>query len=80
MKNPTCPYVSTEVLEKVNYLLAGEILNLYYPDVHVLPITVEGEVYREYLYSDNYIFRYGCYEYTLNFKGEIYTIILVNND
>ena len=62
---------------------------MYYPDFYVLPLTPEGESYREYLLSEEYIdkriskpsiLRYGIEEYNFKYKGEMYLAILVNND
>jgi hypothetical protein len=78
--HPRQPSVPTKLYERVYYLLASEILDLYYPDVYVLPTTPDGEVHREMLYGEYDIFRYGCYEYSINYENELYTIILVNND
>ena len=78
--HPMQPSVPTKLWEKVNYLFESELLDLYYPDLYVIPTTIDGEIYREQLYNEYDIFRYGCYEYSITYEGEIYTIILVNND
>lgn len=57
-----------------------ELDNLYYPDLYILPLTVDGEVILENLRTYYYIDRYGSYCYTKKYKGEYYNIILVNND
>jgi len=80
INHPPGPKVSIEISKKANYLLELEISSLYCPNVYVIPTTVSGEVYREMLYVEYDISRYGCYEYTLNHNSELYTIILVNND
>lgn len=53
---------------------------LYYGDLIVLPLTVEGEIERERLYRDEEIGWYGAYEKNFTFNGVTYLAILVNND
>ncbi len=57
-----------------------ELDNLFYPELYVLPITENGELYRDFLYNELEIDRYGSHERNMMF-GEIpYLVILVNND
>ncbi len=63
---------------------------LYHPDLIILPLTIEGELQREYLYDYHHddngnlihqsINRYGAYEYNFKFDDGTYLAILVNND
>lgn len=62
---------------------------MYHPDLHVLPLTPEGEARRQYLISEEYtdkriskpsILRYGIEEYNFEYEGNTYLAILVNND
>ncbi len=62
---------------------------LYHPDMYILPLTPEGEDIYDYLSEYQFedgnciwqsIFRYGAYAYNVKYEGEIYNVILVNND
>ena len=58
-----------------------ELSYLYYPDLIVLPLTEKGEIERIRLYDEpQFIGQYGAYEHNFKFNGEIYLVILVNND
>lgn len=54
--------------------------NLYYPDLYILPISIEGQIELERLYSEYHIGRYGAYECNFTYEGELYLAVLVNND
>lgn len=57
-----------------------DLSELYYGELIVLPLTVEGEIERERLYRDEEIGWYGAYEKNFTFNGVMYLAILVNND
>lgn len=57
-----------------------DLSELYYGDLIVLPLTVEGEIERDRLYREEEIGRYGAYEKNFTFNGVTYLAILVNND
>jgi hypothetical protein len=83
-------YNTDKIKTFLRYQNDVELDNLYYPDLYILPLTIEGEQRREYLYEYHHdpngnlihqsIHRYGAYEYNFNYMGEIYLAILVNND
>lgn len=56
------------------------LLDLYYPNLYVLPITPEGEVELIRMYNEEDIYRYGAYESTLKFNDDLFTVLIVNND
>jgi len=70
-------------------LLSEQMSNLYYPSMYIFPLTPEGEDLYDYIstyqiengecvwYS---IFAYGAYAYNVEYEGEIYNVVLVNND
>lgn len=67
------------------YNAAGErfdnvLLDLYCPDMYVLQIHPKAEEFRNELYNEHMIGRYGAYEYNFEFEGELYVVIIVNND
>jgi len=67
-----------------------ELMELYQPELVVLPITPEGEQRREWLSMNHYddkgvithqdVHCYGAVEHNFNYRGEEYLAILVNND
>lgn len=81
---------SDKLYAYVDTLFAEELATLCYPQTYILPVTPQGEVEREYLLNDQFddnddltwqsVRRYGCSEHTITFEGELYTVILVNND
>jgi len=74
------PQVDKNVYEHANELYKEDLDMLYYGDLYVIPITLEGEEYRMYLYEECWIGSYGAYERNFTYGGEIYLAILVNND
>ena len=71
-------------------LFKNELNNLYYPDMYILPLTPEGEEILEYISDYQYndkgqliwdsIYRYGAYTINVKYEGDIFNVILVNND
>lgn len=67
-----------------------ELDMLYHPDMYILTITPEGESIREYILEYHHnkkgdlvwtsISRYGYASYSITYEGDIYNVILVNND
>lgn len=74
------PYVHNDVYKYVSKLYKEELVQLYYGDLYVIPITLEGEEYRMYLHDECCIGSYGAYESNFTYDGEVYLVILVNND
>lgn len=78
------------IYEYCSDLLKNELDNLYYPNMYILPLTPDGEEIFDYIsdyqYNDNgeliwdSIFRYGAYPRNVKYQGEIFNVILVNND
>jgi hypothetical protein len=70
--------------------LCDELDSLTHPDMYILPLTPNGEVIREYIseYHHNKdgdliwtsISRYGYVSYNMEYEGDVYNVILVNND
>jgi len=58
----------------------SEITELYCPGIYIFPISVSGELYREFLLKDWVSCEYGCYEHNFEFEGETYLLLLENND
>ena len=50
---------------------------LYEPDLIILPLTVDSEHERESLYGT---FNYGCKEYNVKYKKEMFNVIIATND
>lgn len=69
-----------KVLDYFKDKFKQELDQLYYGTIYFLPLTIEGEEFREYLYNEEWIGKYGCKEYLQEYKGELYNVILVNND
>lgn len=72
-------------IEKDVYLYARDLFadflcGLYHPDLYILPISIEGETYRDFLYDEYDIARYGAYEINIKHNGVDYLCIIVNND
>ena len=74
------PYIHRDVYKFVSELYKDDLDMLYYGDLYVIPITLEGEEYRIHLYEECCIGSYGAYEHNFIYNGEIYLVILVNND
>ncbi len=72
--------VSREVVQHATKLFELDLSELYYGSLYVLPLTQEAEMYREMLYKEGEIWRYGAYEINFKYKDETYLAILVNND
>lgn len=68
------------ILHFVKNKFEVELLNLYYPSIYIIPLSVDGEQYREYLQTEWQICEYGCSEYNFEFDNTTYLAILVNND
>ena len=68
------------IQEYANKFFKNELSYLYYPDLHILPLTPKGEEQRKYLYNECDIARYGAYEFNFHYNFETYLAILVNND
>lgn len=70
--------------------LKTELDMLTHPDMYILTITAEGESIREYILEYHHdkdgnltwtaISRYGYASYNINYEGDVYNVILVNND
>tara|TARA_R110002096_G_scaffold268963_2_gene462767 strand:+ start:136 stop:426 length:291 start_codon:yes stop_codon:yes gene_type:complete len=68
----------TGIYDYVKKLLFMELNSeLYEPDLIVLPLTVDSEHERESLYST---FNYGCKEYNVKYKKELFNVIIATND
>lgn len=71
-------------------LFRKELEELNHPDIIVLPLTKEGEEYREWLYKSHHnelgdlvhqsIGRYGATEHNFEYKGDTFLAILIDND
>ena len=71
-------------------LLKNELDNLYYPDMYILPLTPDGEEILEYISDYQYddkgqlvwdsIYRYGAHTINVMYEGDVFNVILVNND
>ena len=72
--------VSGEVVQHAVKLFELELSELYYGSLYILPLTQEAEMYREMLYKEGDIGRYGAYEINFKYKNETFLAILVNND
>ena len=66
-----------------------ELNCLYYPSVYIFPLTPEGEELYDYITHYHFengkmvwesVYRYGAHAYNMEFEGEIYNVVLVNND
>ena len=51
-----------------------------YSTIHVLPLTIEGEIERKRLYFEDGVGNYGTIEMNFNYGGDVFLAILVNND
>jgi hypothetical protein len=69
-----------EVLNHFKDKFKEQLGQLYYGTMYVLPLSVEGEEFLEYLYNEGWIDKYGCNVYLQEYKKELYNVILVNND
>jgi hypothetical protein len=74
------PYVHSNVVRYAALKFENELSQLYYGDLYILPLTVEGEEYRMMLFEKYWIGQYGAYEINFTYNGEVYLAILVNND
>jgi len=78
------------IREYVKELLANDMAGMSFPGLIILPITQEAEEVREYLMSYQYdengnminepITEFGAYDNTVEYQGEKYNAILINND
>jgi len=48
--------------------------------VHILPLTVEGEIELKRLYNEDWIGQYGAYEKNFEYNNETFLAVIVNND
>jgi hypothetical protein len=55
---------------------------LYYPNIYIFPLTPEGEELMELFFKEIISCRYGTYTFTntCDIDGEIYNIVIENND
>lgn len=69
--------------------LKYELDSLCYPDIYIFPLTPEGEEIYNYISQYHFengkciwysIFAYGAYPHNVEYEGEIYNVVLVNND
>ena len=79
----------TGIYKYCHEYLKDQLDSLYYPDIYIFPLTPEGEDIYDYIstyqiengkciwYS---IFAYGAYAHNVEYEGEIYNVVLVNND
>jgi len=63
--------------------LYDDLINtLYYPNIYIFPLTPEGEELMELFFKEIISCRYGTYTFTntCDIDGEIYNIVIENND
>ena len=53
---------------------------LYYADLYILPLTIEGEIELKRLYDEDWIGKYGAYEKNFEYNNETFLAVIVNND
>lgn len=53
---------------------------LYYADLYILPLTIEGEIELKRLYDEDLIGQYGAYEKNFKYNNETFLAVIVNND